>query len=171
MRITIDTTDLVPLDDFPLRFRWTDPRYNVLPSADLAAIRPLSLAKAQEIATLTMPYLHSLAGSPRGAIPEHYCSPAEEVSAEGDAATVGAGLKELPVDDQSVVISWDPRTAVLTTWKVVYTYWDDFCYPSSDDVIVVPLSGAWLLWYDHEERFVFGFLPDGNPGGERRDKG
>jgi hypothetical protein len=156
MRIMIDTTDLVSLDDFPLRSRWTDPRYNVLPSADLAAIRPLSLAKAQEVAALTMPDLRSLVESPRGAIPEHFRSPAKEISAEGDVAAVGAWLKELSSGDQSVVVSWDPHRAVLTTWKVFYTYWDDFCYPSSDDVTVVPLSGEWLLWYDHEERFVFG---------------
>lgn len=170
MRITIDRTDFVPLDGFRLRWRWTDPRYNVLPVADLAAIHPLSLAKAREINSLTMPCLRSLAWSPREAVPEHFRSAATEISAEGDAATVGACLQELSVSDQPVVVSWDKRTAVLTTWKVFHTYWDDFCYPSSDDVTVVPLSGEWLLWYDHEERFVFGLLSTGDPGEERRDK-
>jgi hypothetical protein len=30
-----------------------------------------------------------------------------------------------------------------------------FCYPSSDDVTVVPVSGAWQLIYHHYEQFDF----------------
>ena len=35
---------------------------------------------------------------------------------------------------QTVIVHWDNTTAVETTWEVFAHYWDDFCYPSSDDV-------------------------------------
>jgi hypothetical protein len=33
--------------------------------------------------------------------------------------------------------------------------WDDFCFPSSDDVTVYPADERWLLEYAHREEFVF----------------
>jgi len=35
-------------------------------------------------------------------------------------------------------------------------YWDDFCYPGSDDVAISPEDDSWLLFYFHEEMFEFG---------------
>jgi hypothetical protein len=164
MRFQIDASDLVPLQDFSLRYRWTEPRYNVLPPSALGAIRPLTAAKARQIDRLALPYLRSLAINPVGAIPEYFAGAITAFSTFRDESTVPARLQALvPDDEQSVVASWDDRTAVLTSWWVFRTYWDDFCYPSSDDVTVVPQSGEWLLWYDHEERFVFGRLRGQGP--------
>jgi hypothetical protein len=53
-------------------------------------------------------------------------------------------------------VRWDASTAVRTTWDVFTEYWDDFCYPSSDDVEVFPQSGEWLLLYHHWEQFEWG---------------
>jgi hypothetical protein len=159
MRFQIDASDFIPLQDFSFRYRWPEPRYNVLPPSALAAIHPLTAAKAREIHRLALPYRRSLADTPVGVIPEHFGGVATAFSTFRDESSVPARLQALvPNDEQSVVASWDDRTAVLTAWWVFRTYWDDFCYPSSDDVTVIPHSGDWLLWYDHEERFLFGHL-------------
>jgi len=45
--------------------------------------------------------------------------------------------------------------AIETTWSIFTEYWDAFCYPSSDDVTVVPVTGSWRLVYYHYEQFEF----------------
>lgn len=54
-----------------------------------------------------------------------------------------------------VYVSWSLDLAVETRWDIFTEYWDDFCYPSSDDVTVVPASGTWQLSYHHYEQFDF----------------
>ena len=66
-------------------------------------------------------------------------------------------LRLLPVAlSELVTVRWDTSTAVKTTWEVFTDYWDDFCYPSSDDVEVFPESIEWLLLYRHWEQFEWG---------------
>jgi hypothetical protein len=49
-------------------------------------------------------------------------------------------------------VLWHPwDVAVLTADSVFQRYWDDFCYPSSDDVLIWPRSDAWAAVYRHEE--------------------
>ena len=45
--------------------------------------------------------------------------------------------------------------AICVSWGVFCQYWDDFCYPASDDVTIWPLSEEWFLIYDHSEKFFF----------------
>ena len=59
-------------------------------------------------------------------------------------------------DTTELFLSWDFQTAIKTTWSIFRSYWDDFCYPASDDVGVTPLDDSWLLCYHHEEMFEFG---------------
>lgn len=68
-----------------------------------------------------------------------------------------AWLRALSVSQaERVVVSWVKGTAVETTWEIFTRYWNDFCYPASDDVTVYPPTGEWVLVYHHEERFAWG---------------
>lgn len=66
-------------------------------------------------------------------------------------------LRARPVSgDTAILVSWRfSGDAVIARWHIFCKYWDDFCYPSSDDVIIWPLSGAWALEYRHFEEFCF----------------
>ena len=55
-----------------------------------------------------------------------------------------------------VRVLWAEEVAVQTEWGVFSEYWDDFCYPSSDDVIAIPIVGNWELRYHYYEEFDFG---------------
>ncbi|HWQ91126.1 MAG TPA: hypothetical protein VN673_05605 [Clostridia bacterium] len=57
-----------------------------------------------------------------------------------------------------IYVSWTKQLAVETKWDIFTEYWDDFCYPSSDDVTVVPVVGEWQFIYQHYEQFDF-FAP------------
>ena len=61
----------------------------------------------------------------------------------------------LPSDRTAILVCWGPDLGVLTDWALFIKRWDTFCYPSSDDVMILPLDSSWALRYDHEEEFVF----------------
>ena len=58
-------------------------------------------------------------------------------------------------DGQDVIVLWDKHVGAVVPWRVFCEYWDNFCYPSSDDNVIVPIEGSWFLWYHHEEQFWF----------------
>ena len=142
--ITLTESDFVPLETFFLAWRWTQESHAALSAATLARIRPLAAASAAAIA-------------PEAA---DLCIGGDTAtlrSAAGDPERVRAWLGALPVEpDASVLASWDVETAVVTDWQTFVECWDDFCYPSSDDLTVWNPHGAWYLCYDHEEVFRFG---------------
>lgn len=72
-------------------------------------------------------------------------------------AEVGAWLRAQQPDlERRIQISWSEDLAVCTTWGIFTAYWDDFCYPSSDDVVIFPEAAEWVLLYHHTHEFQFG---------------
>jgi hypothetical protein len=65
-------------------------------------------------------------------------------------------LSSLPVDPECLAcVDWArDGLGVEMPFSVFVRYFDDFWYPSSDDVVVLFPGGAVLL-LDHEERFSF----------------
>ena len=53
--IVIDVTT-IPMEQFSLRWRFTDPDYRILPAAHLQQIQPLDAASAQRMLDLTSPW-------------------------------------------------------------------------------------------------------------------
>jgi hypothetical protein len=64
-------------------------------------------------------------------------------------------LSEFPLKWRWTDSRWDERLAICVSWGVFCQYWDDFCYPASDDVAIWPLSEEWFLIIDHSEKFFF----------------
>ena len=150
--IDIRPTEFVPLAKFGRAWRFTDPKYNVLPPAALADLHPINQLRAA-----------ALFADLKGAC-ESFHSESRDPDTQIDAtcendeahARITEALRALPIAaDERIVVSWDRNDAVETSWRTFFTYWDDFCYPSSDDVTIRPLDGAWRLCYHHWERFSF----------------
>ncbi len=57
---------------------------------------------------------------------------------------------------QPVYLSYQPDTAVLTTWKMLIRYWDLFYYSISDDLTVIDETLNWALLFYHEHQLYFG---------------
>jgi hypothetical protein len=127
------------IQDFPLAWRWTQASHSVLPAEVLADIRPLSAPEAAGVQTV----------APVGS--------ASVVSHSApDSGDVRRWLRRVQPDLHMLIyVSWSKDLAVETSWDIFTEYWDDFCYPSSDDVTVVPVSGTWQLVYHHHEQFDF----------------
>lgn len=143
----IEEFDFRPLAEFPLKWRWTDAQWDKLPDDVLQDIKPLSESKALEIARQAYT-IYDRGESDEGAM---------SIGSSGDVTTVRQWLLDRWPDlKEQVVVSWDNQLAVCVSWKTFCLYWDDFCYPSSDDVVVQPLTKNWFLTFNHEEKFFFG---------------
>ncbi|MDQ3820276.1 MAG: DUF2947 domain-containing protein [Acidobacteriota bacterium] len=148
-------TNFQSIDSFSLSWRWTDERWNKLPEDVLAKIKPFTQSKAKELWRISGHYV--LPNGPRANLFE--CSPWIDASVDVPNAEQKIRdwlLTQFSGRDREIIVSWDQATAVLTRWDVFCDYWDDFCYPASDDVTVFPPSIQWVLFYQHGERFIFG---------------
>lgn len=142
--------DFLPMDRFPLGWRWADPRWNELPPERLSRIRPLAASKAEEIC-----------GRGRALSLERRRDLFSRLAEYDDSGSAGpeparAWLRGLPAAEaRDVFVRWGREEAAVTDWGTFCAFWDDFCYPMSD-VVVRPVAGGWALHYGRNERFTFG---------------
>ena len=148
------------IDDFPLKWRLTDPKYAELSSAHLAQIRPLDKTSSRDLWSYILE--SNLHGN--DTFREGFFQSVESISilnSEGDFAGEEARIRKwlyrcsFPFD-MRVLLSWQPDLAVETTWKMFVKYWSDFYYPMSDDLTICDRSLMWALLFHHEERVFFG---------------
>jgi hypothetical protein len=131
------------IQEFPLAWRWTQSSHAVLPPDVLAGIRPLSPTEAAQVQKSST-YQHN--------------GPADSCSTEDEAdeASVRTWSRRVQPDLLArIFISWSEDLAVETSWDIFTEYWSDFCYPSSDDVAIIPVAGSWRMFYHHFEEFEF----------------
>jgi hypothetical protein len=141
------TADFVPLDDFPLLWRWTRRSYDLLPAPALATIRPLGECAAAAVA----PEAAARCGQVAGAAIEFALDTGGE-----DASAVRSWLARLEIPAVvPVIVSWAPHLAIVTCWETFAQHWDAFCYPASDDVTVWAPGDGWTLCYHHFERLEY----------------
>ena len=139
------------LETFPLNWRWTDSRWNRLPDDALRDIKPFRESKARELWKRSIEFCDQsgLAAS-RFEYIFRFNTELGHVAARRWLLEQSSNL------NQEVVVSWSDELAVLARWAVFCDYWDDFCYPASDDVTIWPSSEDWVLAYFHHEEFIFG---------------
>ncbi len=139
----------------PLAWRWTEEKHTLLPENILSQLHPLKAFEAKSLWDRTSEFLAC-----EGLAEEEF---EEVISLDTSAIPVGAGkewMENLQPDlEVAVSISWDQHTAIRTTWQIFTSYWEAMCYPASDDVVIVPDSADWALYYYHEETLHFGRKP------------
>ena len=137
--------------EHPLAWRWTNPKFALLPEIILGQMHPIDPNEAALLCT------HSLTFADRDGLSSDVFTitnlEAEGLSKESGCCWFRARQHNL---SELVTLSWNQQTAIQTTWEVFTSYWDDFCYPSSDDVSIWPGSERWALLYHHYHRFEFG---------------
>ena len=137
--------------EHPLAWRWTDSAFAVLPDDVLAQMQPIEGREAEHLLQRSSQLLacDQLAPHEFATIVRH----SADVSAEVGCRWLRERQPDLSL---KVLVSWQRVSAVRTTWEIFTAHWDDFCYPSSDDVLVWPESERWALFYFHEQEFQFG---------------
>lgn len=145
--IEISATDYAPMDSFPRRWRWTDERYRIFDAEELSRIRPLRVEKAWEICKRSSEFVSKETDL---LSPELFEARKEIDTNSGSDVSAWLADRQ-PISNLEIVVSWDQECAVVTDWELFVRYWDDFCYPSSDDVMVFPVHESWVLDYRHYE--------------------
>ena len=139
-----DLLSTCKIDEFSLKWRWTDEKYCLMPENDLSEIRPLT----QHAASIT--FENALRLTEKTQIEED----GESIeTARGDSAVNSFLSSKLPAE--IILVNWDQDTSVITDTATFTKYWDEFCYPSSDDVSVWPEDESWFLQCYHYDRFSF----------------
>lgn len=126
------------LEDFPLAWRWAKPSCSHFSESLLKGLKPLDVNEAQKLAA---------------SIPVNFPLDATRHDASVDAKLTRRWLKELNVESNWVTISWDRETALTLRWTKFCDYWDDFCYPSSDDADLFLENGLHFMRWNHFEVF------------------
>ena len=134
----------MPIEKFPLSWRWTNKSHAELPEEDLAKITPIDQKLASELFD---------AGS---SVIQERSSVEASVDTAGSEETIRAWLRRLPLSSASTVtIVWSKQLGVRLPWGIFVDYWSDFCYPSSDEAFVFLEDGSCALSYDHSEQFRY----------------
>ena len=142
----------MPMGLFSLKWRFTDPNYNVLPKDKLLRIVPLKEEVASKMYQHLMPFLKNFQ------LDNHQFRDIAELNdVHKSDLTQGWLLKKVSNKKEKIAVLWDKENCVLVDSEVFCKYWDDFCYEGSDDVAVSPLSGEWLMYYFHGDQFQFGY--------------
>jgi hypothetical protein len=143
---------LIPsLSNFPLAWRWTDEKYCLLPAEDLAQIIPLGAQSAKHAWEKSLFFADK--NSEFSANPSLFGS-IEKISSENEEFVREWLAQRMTVGN--ITVSWQPESAVTTNTELFIKYWNEFCYPSSDDVTIWPDNESWVVHFWHEEVFCFG---------------
>src|SRR5688500_15641233 len=138
----------ISIADFPLIWRWTNPTHALFSEFELASLRPCSPAEAARTHDASRSF------DLRDGLDERYFSTVRRQRADIGVADGCSWLRARASNlGEQVTVSWERNTALRTSWEFFTAHWDDFCYPSSDDVLVLPDGGGWVLRYHHEEIF------------------
>jgi len=140
----------IPLEDFGLKWRFTEEKYNVLPEHHLSEIKPLNTDANDSLGNLLFEET-GLIG--------HYKLNEEKFNAiiELDLRTktdqeAKQWLKDLNIDsNETVLLFWNSWGSAITNWNIFTMYYDDFFYPASDDLILTDKYLNWVLYFFHEE--------------------
>lgn len=145
--------------EWPMKWRFTDPKYNQLPAIHLSQIAALSPAAAKRLWDIILrSRLHDDLPFVDGFF--HQVKSTSIDDSNGDSTEDRRIRKWLfhcgiPFSNP-VYLSWQPDLAVKTTWKILVKYWTDFYYPISDDLTVIDGSFRWALFFFHEHEMFFG---------------
>ncbi len=147
-----ENSDLIPLKDFPIAWRITDPRWSSQPDAILDRIKPLSAAMGRELyarSPLSRPLKYPPDVSP-------LCITGEQ-SLEGSGPPQDADcyrwFRALPIEPtREVYLCWDMGggVAAVIDWGTFTEIWDDLWYPF-DRMCVFDDTLGWVVLFGADE--------------------
>ena len=148
---SLTNEDFIPFNEFNLKWRFTEEKYNRLPEEDLSLIQPLSKRRAKEFNRHSRKYFGN------ASLLKSEFSTVQSVKISDNHEVVRDWLRAKQIHPETrVAVSWDSADCVITPWRLFCKYWDDFCYPSSDDILVWSSTEDWVLYYCHHEIFEYG---------------
>lgn len=155
----IDSGDYQPMEKFGLRWRWDKLHCPEMSEQDRSRIRPLTSLKAEEVWRESQQLYHVV----NDVVRPNATAIAQLNTAQKESVEVRDWLDAaIPATEEAIYVSWGSNTSVETDRATFVTWWDTFCYPASDDVLIRPVSSTWAAFYWHEEVLYVGTSPTGS---------
>lgn len=149
MRIEIDNSEIIDLKDFELYWRWEKTHSPDISDSEKAQIQPVSEIESKRL-NKVIDYFEIEDNLRTDFIETDWISTNSENDEKID--TFRNKLTSiLDTWDENVIVTWNRTMTVKTTKEVFLKYWDDFCYPSSDDVTIISEETNWVMFYRHFE--------------------
>ena len=152
---------VIPMDDFRLKWRFTEERYDKLPDQHLDQLKPLD----KEAAKFLWDYIAKTNLHNDTPFKKDFFRTIDKARIlDGNEKEIKKWLyhRGLPFD-KPVFLSWDETNAMIVPWKLLIKYFDSFYYGGSDDLTIIDQSLNWALLFFHEDEIYFGTNKDFKP--------
>lgn len=141
---------VISMDEFSLKWRFTDGKCAVLPTDHLNQLKPLNSEASK--------FLSDHIGQVHSDFP--FTNKFFNVVDRTDIIDENEVRKWLyrrgiPFKKE-VYLSWSSTTAMIVPWKLLIKYFDKFYYSVSDDLTVFDESLSWALLFFHTDEVYFG---------------
>ncbi|OEK08211.1 hypothetical protein A8C32_01735 [Flavivirga aquatica] len=142
-------TTFKKLKEFPLGWRFTDERYNLIEEIHLLDFSIFDEKKSKKIwKTLTNSNKYHIAQLDTSFLKDlkkigNYCL--DKDYSEG--IEILNKINVLDKDDR-ITVFWGGKNSIEVSWKTFVLYWDDFCYPSDDNLIVCKEKNVFIVFQD-----------------------
>lgn len=149
MRIEIDNSEIIPLNDFELSWRWEKTHNPVISDSEKAQIQPVSEIESKRL-NKVIDYFEIEDNLSNDFIESDWII----ANSENDEKIKTFRNKLTSILNswnENVIVTWNRTTTLKTTKEIFIKYWDDFCYPSSDDVTIISEETNWVMFYRHFE--------------------
>ncbi len=154
MEITFDTIadHTIPVNDFSLNGRFIEN----LPLSVANQLKPLNETASKFLNDLILDQqLHKDKPFKKGFFSKIQKIEIDEENYNDEA--IREWLSALPVpSDKQVFMSWDASTNMIAPWKLVAQYFDDFHYPTSDDLTVFDETLTWAVLFSRANMIYYG---------------
>lgn len=152
---------VIPMDDFRLKWRFTDEKYDKLPDQHLVQLKPLD----NEAAKFLWDYIARTNLHNDTPFKKDFFRTIDKARIlDGNEKEIKKWLYQRGIPfDKPVFLSWQPTDAMIVPWKLLIKYFDSFYYGTSDDLTVIDQSLNWALLFYHEDEIYFGTNSDFKP--------
>ena len=151
----------IPLEDFRLKWRFTDDKYDTLPDQHLELLRPLDKAAAKFLSD----YIDTTGLHDDIPFKKDFFRTVDKAKVSADnQKEIKKWLYQrgLPFD-KLVFLSWSQEDAIILPCKIFIKYFDSFYYGGSDDLTITDQTLTWALLFFHEDEIYFGTNKDFKP--------
>jgi hypothetical protein len=150
---------VIPMDDFSMKWRFTDAKYNLLPPIHLEQLKPLDNKASKFLWDFIIDSrLHSDIPFKKDFF--RNIDKARILIDNSREIKKWLYQRGLPFN-KDVYLSWQPDMAMIVPWKLLIKYFDAFYY--ADDLTVIDPSLSWALLFYHEDEIYFGANKDFQP--------
>lgn len=149
MKIELDTNEIIALEDFKLCWRWDEVHNPDITLEEKGQIIPLSVLESKRINKI-IDYFEIESNLYKDFKPTDWIRASSETKISIDKFS--NDFQKLTQDyKENLFITMNRSTCIYTTKEIFIRYWDDFCYPSSDDITIISELTNWVFFYNHIE--------------------